>query len=152
MQVFIGYDDYAVEGVDEEFIQFIFDMVLSYAAPALSNSDVGLIVTSDAQMQRLNQQYRHQDQPTNVLAFANGEIGSDFIDASNNDNYLGDIYISQSRLIVEARDLQIAVKDRFVQLFVHGVLHLLGLDHQTGRQTAIMENLEDKIVESVLSA
>lgn len=151
MQVFIGYDDYAVEGVDKEFIQFIFDMVLSYAAPALSNSDIGLIITSDVQMQRLNQQYRHQDQPTNVLAFANAEVEANFIDASDN-NYLGDIYISQSRLIVEARDLQIAVKDRFVQLFVHGVLHLLGLDHQTGRQTATMENLEDKIVESVLSA
>ena len=149
-QVFIGYDTYGIEGVDEEFIHFVFDMTLAHAAGDHS-AEVGLVVTSDEQIRSLNHRYRGKDKPTNVLSFANDEI-KDFVsvDSKADKNYLGDIYISYPTLMREAHDLHETSRERFVQLFVHGVLHLLGLDHEDMADASVMEQLEDKIVTSIL--
>jgi len=149
-RVFIGYDTFGVEGVDESFIHFIFDMTLSHAAGD-QNSEVGLVITSDEHIKNLNHRYRGNDRPTNVLSFANDEI-KDFVsvDSSKDKNYLGDIYISYPTLMREAHDLHETSRERFIQLFVHGVLHLLGFDHKDKADANVMERLEDKIVTAIL--
>jgi probable rRNA maturation factor len=149
-QVFVGYDTYGVEGVDETFIHFIFDMALAHTASPI-NSEVGLVVTTDDQMRSLNHRYRGKDRPTNVLSFANDEI-PDFVSADSKEgkDYLGDIYISYPTLMREAHDLRITSRERFAQLFVHGILHLLGFDHEDKQDAAVMEQMEDKIVGVIL--
>lgn len=149
-RVFVGYDTYGIEGVDESFVHFIFDMVLGHAATD-QNSEVGLVITSDEHLRNLNHRYRGKDGSTNVLSFANDEI-KDFVSAGDreNKNYLGDIYISYPTLMREAHDLHETSRERFVQLFVHGILHLLGFDHKNASDAEIMERLEDKIISSIL--
>lgn len=149
-QVFIGYDTYGIEGVDESFIHFVFDMTLAHAAGD-RNSEVGLVITSDEQIRGLNHRYRNKDKATNVLSFANDEI-KDFVlvDSKADKNYLGDIYISYPTLMREAHDLHETSRERFAQLFVHGVLHLLGFDHEDPADAGVMEQLEDKIVTSIV--
>ena len=149
-QVFIGYDTYGIEGVDEAFIHFIFDMALAHTASPI-NSEVGLVVTTDDQMRSLNHRYRGKDRPTNVLSFANDEI-PDFVSADGKEgkDYLGDIYISYPTLMREAHDLHETSRERFIQLFVHGILHLLGFDHEDKQDAAVMEQMEDKIVGVIL--
>lgn len=149
-QVFLGYDTYGIEGVDESFIHFIFDMALAHAAGD-QNSEVGLIVTSDEQMRNLNHRYCGKDKSTNVLSFANDEI-KDFVSVGSpaDKNYLGDIYISYPTLVREAHNRKVSSRERFAQLFVHGILHLLGFDHKNTSDAAIMERLEDKIIGSIL--
>jgi probable rRNA maturation factor len=136
--------------VDESFIHFVFDMTLAHAA-GNQNSEAGLVITSDEQIRRLNHRYRGKDKPTNVLSFANDEI-KDFVLVDNkpDKNYLGDVYIAYPTLMREAHDLHETSRERFTQLFVHGVLHLLGFDHEDKTDAGVMEQLEDKIVTLIL--
>ncbi len=147
-RVLVGYDTYGIEGVDSDFIHFIFDMALSHAASP-SDCEVGLIITSDKHIQELNYQYRGKNQPTNVLSFPDEDIeDSSFAEPSN--NYLGDIYISFRHLNREASKLNISLKERFAQLFVHGILHLVGFDHQDDQDARVMEHMESRIIQAIL--
>ncbi|MBU1082838.1 rRNA maturation RNase YbeY [Patescibacteria group bacterium] len=148
-QVFIAYDEYAIEGVDDEFIHFVFDMTISMADKS-AESEMGLIITTNDRIKDLNFRYRGKDKPTNVLSFASSEIAKDFVSADIDANYLGDVYISSAELMREAGELGIAPKDRFVQLFVHGVLHLFGFDHENAKDAEVMESMEDKITAAIL--
>lgn len=151
-KVFIGYDTYSIEGVNEKFIHFIFDMILAHTASS-QNYEVGLIFSSDEHIKGLNDRYLNRSGSTNVLAFSNKEIKEgvkDFISAPENEDYLGDIYISYDSLMKEAHQLGIPLRERFAQLFVHGTLHLIGFDHKDLQDAKAMEGIEDKIVHSML--
>lgn len=147
-KVFVGYDTYSIEGVDEEFIRFIFDVTLSAVNKKIA-SEVGLVLADNVKMRSLNRRYRGKDKPTNVLSFANQEIAGS-PEVESDENYLGDIYISTAILSDEAKELRISEKERFAQLFVHGLLHLLGWDHEKPAERKEMEALEDKIVQLVI--
>lgn len=146
-KVFVGYDSFGINGVDDNFINFIFDIILSHTASDIE-SEMGLIITSDEYIKSLNHQYRGKDKPTNVLSFSNDET-KDMPVIPEDKNYLGDVYISYNQLNQESAKLNISIKERFVQLFVHGTLHLIGLDHEDSQSTSAMESLEDKIVSSI---
>jgi len=144
-KVFVGYDTYSIEGVDEEFIRFVFDVTLGSINGEMK-SEVGLILADNAKMRSLNRRYRGKDKPTNVLSFTNQEIAGG-VQVEPDKNYLGDIYVGTIVLSDEAKKLQISEKERFAQLFVHGLLHLLGWDHEKSAERKEMEALEDKIVQ-----
>ena len=149
-QVFVGYDSYGISGVDTEYIQFIFDMILSHTA-CPKDSEMGLVITSDEHNKSLNSQYRGKNKTTNVLSFSNDLVEENAPDVLEEDkNYLGDVYISYQQLNREAAQLKISLKERFVQLFIHGALHLIGFDHEEDVAAEAYENLEDKIFNSVI--
>ncbi len=77
------------------------------------------LVTGDAELQRLNREFRGKDYATDVLSFP-GE-----------DGYLGDIAISLGRARAQAKAFGHSVEDELRVLMLHGVLHLTGLDHET---------------------
>ena len=77
------------------------------------------LITGDAELQQLNQQYRGKDEPTDVLSFP-GEAP-----------YLGDIAISMARARAQAKQFGHTPDDELRVLMLHGVLHLTGLDHET---------------------
>jgi probable rRNA maturation factor len=77
------------------------------------------LITGDAQMRRLNRQFRGKDYPTDVLSFAGAGPAS-----------LGDIAISLQRARTQARQFGHAVEQEVSVLMLHGVLHLMGLDHE----------------------
>ena len=147
-QVFIGYGAYGIDGVDEEFIRFIFDVTLG-ATTKKMESEVGVIIADNEQMTKLNCRFRGKNKTTNVLSFTNTEMAGCYEMESDKD-YLGDIYISYPMLLEEAKGLKISIKERFAQLLVHGLLHLLGFDHETTKEASEMEALEDRIVQLVL--
>lgn len=147
-QVFVGYDTYNVEGVDEELIRFIFDVTLGSTTQKM-DSEVGLILTGNDVMQQLNWRYRGKDNSTNVLSFTNQEMING-VQVEPDRQYLGDVYISPEVLTGEAQKLKISEKERFAQLFVHGLLHLLGFDHENPVEAVKMETLEDRIVQLVI--
>ncbi len=147
-RVFVGYDQHSIEGVDEEFVRFIFDLTIGSTNKKM-DSEVGLIIAGDEEIQKLNHRYRGKNQPTNVLSFANQEM-AEGVQPEPDARYLGDIYIGYSCLAREAQDLKISKRERFAQLFVHGLLHLLGFDHENPTEAVKMEELEDHIVQLVL--
>jgi probable rRNA maturation factor len=101
--------------------------------------DVCVRVVDAAESRRLNREYRGRDVPTNVLSFP-AEI--DLPDAL----IWGDVVVCADVVADEARDQGKRFDDHFAHMVVHGVLHLLGYDHEAADQTADMEELEIKVL------
>lgn len=97
-----------------------------------------VLLADDARLEALNGQFRGKNKPTNVLSFPAG--GGD---------YLGDIAIARGVTTREAREAGKTIHDHAIHLAVHGVLHLLGYDHETARQARVMEPLEIAILASL---
>jgi probable rRNA maturation factor len=113
------------------------------AAAALANTggvEAGITLTDDRRMRELNRTWRGADRPTNVLAFpAPSAKGA-------RPRLLGDVVIACETLLREAADQGIPARDHLAHLVVHGLLHLLGHDHETAREAEAMENLERAIL------
>ncbi len=115
----------------------------SKIASRAAATEVSLVLADDALSQALNRDYRGHDRPTNVLsfAFADGEDGS-----SRQPNgipvLLGDVIIAFETAAAEAGDKGGNLADHFCHLVVHGMLHLLGSDHQTDAQSERMQRVE----------
>jgi probable rRNA maturation factor len=94
---------------------------------------ISLILCSNNLIQKLNRKFRKKNRPTDVLSF------------NYNDKFLlGEIYISLERAHQQARDYGHSHADEIVRLFVHGVFHLLGYDHETPADRRKMELKESK--------
>jgi probable rRNA maturation factor len=87
--------------------------------------DFACLVTTDAELQRLNRTYRRKDYATDVLSFPADH------NAGLHENYLGDLAISWQRARAQAREFGHSTETEIQVLMLHGVLHLLGLDHET---------------------
>jgi probable rRNA maturation factor len=93
--------------------------------------ELSLRLTDDGEIQQLNASYRHQDRPTDVLAFAALEtmVPSDHQVRQQIPTYLGDIIISVETAEQQRREFGHSLKQEVVWLAAHGFLHLLGWDH-----------------------
>ena len=114
-----------------------------WLAPALAEHDgisVVVRIVDKQEMQALNSQYRGQDKPTNVLAFP-AELPTAVCEQLKSVP-LGDIVICAPIVEAEAYDQEKPLVDHWAHLTVHGVLHLLGYDHQDDEQARVMETLE----------
>jgi len=100
--------------------------------------EISIVITDNAQIQQLNKTYRKVDKPTNVLAFPMQE--GKFADITP--GLLGDIVISCEKAQQEADSANISIDERMSQLLIHGILHLVGLDHETSPGDA--RNMENK--------
>ena len=110
--------------------------------------ELGLVIGDDAEIQDLNRQYRGIDAPTDVLSFAMTESGSDhpFVLPAGMPLYLGDVIVSYPRAIEQARAAGHSVAEELDLLIVHGVLHLLGYDHDTNDRKKAMWNRQETII------
>ncbi|MBF0200770.1 MAG: rRNA maturation RNase YbeY [Desulfamplus sp.] len=103
--------------------------------------ELSLLITDDAGIQELNSSYRGIDAPTNVLSFP--MLGGEFPDMGG--KVLGDIVVSASTALQEALEAGISIEERISQLLVHGILHLVGYDHESGyedEEAMIQKSLE----------
>jgi len=133
----------------------IFAMVLSYLADH-ENLDflqigkpvtVNLCLSDDAEVHRLNRNFRGMDKPTNVLSFANIDDENFDIDCRQNETIeLGDIIIALETMQREAVEQNISLHDHYCHLLTHGLLHLSGYDHMEEKEAELMEGLETDIL------
>lgn len=93
--------------------------------------ELGLVIVDDERIRELNREFRQVDSPTDVLAFAMSEGEVPTPQDSIMPLYLGDIVISFPRAEAQSRAAGHSVDDELDLLAVHGVLHLLGFDHDT---------------------
>lgn len=96
------------------------------------DGELSLVLVDDAEMAELNQTYRNRIGPTNVIAFAMREGSFGHL----HPHLLGDVVISTETAEREARRDQISLDDCLDRLLVHGILHLLGYDHEKGADQA----------------
>ncbi len=91
--------------------------------------------------QLLNKTYRHQDKPTNVLSFPEHHDPTFKLPVAFQ-NQLGDLVLCHSVILKEAEAQKKTASDHYTHLLIHGVLHLLGYDHEEEDDAARMEQLE----------
>ena len=101
---------------------------LEKIADALTNREVELIITDDETMQSLNSEHRGKASSTDVLSFP---LETPFTEQSIFDMPLGSIVISQNYVVKKSQELGHTLQDELSLLFIHGMLHLLGFDHET---------------------
>ncbi|MGP1394071.1 MAG: rRNA maturation RNase YbeY [Inquilinaceae bacterium] len=121
--------------------------------------EIGVLLTDDRAVRDLNRAYRGVDRPTNVLSFpmAGPMIGPPLTESTATTDpsppappeapiMLGDIAMAFETVAAEARTEGKTPRDHLYHLLVHGVLHLLGYDHETDQDAERMERLEARIV------
>lgn len=136
-----GYSD----AVDAARVKKVCIHVLQVVAPDMPACEVSLRLTDDDEIQALNRDYRGKDKPTNVLSFPLIEDFNDLADLPT-PIMLGDIVIAYGVVATEAKDQDKAFADHVTHLLVHGLLHLLGYDHETDSDAEVMETLEIDIL------
>ena len=112
------------------------------ASPA--RAELCVVLADDTEQQRLNSLFRGQDTPTNVLAFPAWEPG--MRSPAGAPLLLGDVVVAFETVAREAAEQDKPFADHLRHLIVHGVLHLLGYDHQTADAASMMESLERVIL------
>ena len=91
----------------------------------LERAELSVLLVSDAEMRKLNRDYRGRDRPTDVLAFAQREGPG-----GAPDGLLGDVVISVDTARRQAAERRLTPGTESERLLVHGLLHLLGYDHE----------------------
>lgn len=113
--------------------------------------EISIKLSNNDEVQELNSAYRGKDKPTNVLSFP--MVPHDLLESlSNSDDgevLLGDIIMAHGVCADEAKEKSISMADHATHLLIHGVLHLLGYDHETEPDALIMETLEVKALKKL---
>ena len=114
------------------------------AVPTADDGDgaavVAVLLADDDTVADLNQRFRGKAGPTNVLSFPA---------PANPEGQIGDIALAYGVCAREALEQGKSLKDHLIHLSVHGVLHLLGYDHETDGDAEAMEALERSILETL---
>lgn len=115
----------------------------------VSTGEVSVTLTDDAYIQKLNQQYRQMDRPTDVLSFALNEGVEPEIAGGPDINVLGDILLSVERAKAQAAEYGHSLRREIAFLTVHGMLHLLGYDHIEEAERQKMEQEQKMVMEAL---
>ena len=102
--------------------------------------ELAIVLADDDEVRRLNRDYRGIDKPTNVLSF--GSAGDRRRRMAGEPVILGDVILARETVAAEAAAQGKSIADHALHLVVHGVLHLLGHDHNSAREADAMEALE----------
>lgn len=110
-----------------------------------SRAEACVALSCDAAVHVLNRTYRGKDAPTNVLSFPAPAAMSGG-DAGGGPRPLGDLVLAYETLVREAREQGVPLAHHLQHLVVHGLLHLLGFDHEDDEGAEEMEALEAEIL------
>ena len=131
--------------IDMKELGVIIETVINFSSHPIilpnKRTTLSIIATDNAHMCKLNADFRNKPIPTNILSFSDGSI-----DQTRDEFHLGDIFLGYEIINKEAKTKNIPLKNHLNHLIVHGVLHLLGYEHEDEIQAQIMENKEKKIL------
>ena len=131
--------------IDMKELGVIIETVINFSSHPIilpnKRTTLSIVATDDAHMCKLNADFRNKPVPTNILSFSDGSI-----DHTEDEFHLGDIFLGYEIINKEAKKKNIPLKNHLNHLIVHGVLHLLGYEHEDELQAQIMENKEKKIL------
>ena len=108
----------------------------------LGHCSFNLAFLTKAEIQDINKRFAGKNKPTNVLSFPSNEDLTE-------ERFLGDIAICSELIVEEAISQGKETQDHLTHIFVHGVLHLLGFDHEEHSSSEQMESLEIKILKKI---
>ena len=130
--------------IDKKTLDSIFK-ILSETIKKEQHGTINIVFLDDDSIQKLNNQYRKKDTPTDVLSFHYFE---DFSDLWESD-IAGEIVLSVSHIISQWEEYGLWTEKEFYKLIIHSLLHILGYDHEEDNDYKIMSRFEKEIWEKV---
>jgi len=124
--------DEALEiGVEPAWLEAVARQVLA-AENISAKTEMGLVIATGERVRQLNRDYLGEDEPTDVLAFSAREEAADqspFIQPPDGVLHLGEVIISYPQAVIQAEERRHPLKKELAILLIHGLLHLLGYEH-----------------------
>ncbi len=139
------------------WLQSVAEQVL-VTQDAGSRLELGLVITNQERVQQLNRSYLGRDEPTDVLAFSmlpeplatgESEASSPFVQPPDGVLHLGEVIVSYPQAVIQAEEHQHSVKREIAILIIHGVLHLLGYEHDKPELEHQMKTREKGILSCI---
>jgi probable rRNA maturation factor len=155
MEINITVEDEFKRKITKRLIRSVVMQVLS-AEKTGDNVELGVLITTQQKVHELNRTYRKINRTTDVLSFfmipesasANTNF---FVNPPDNIRHLGEVIISYPQAVIQAKEHQHPVATEVTVLLVHGILHLLGYDHEKPEDEKRMKPREAVILKSVRS-
>ena len=110
---------------------------------SLEKCSINLKLVDNEEITELNKIYRNKNKPTNVLSFTNEDI------SKSRTNELGDIAISFEFVEQESKEQNKKFNDHVIHMFIHGIYHILGFDHENDSMADAMEKKEILLLEKL---
>ena len=148
--------DEGVEGCPEaDWLQSLVEQVLT-AQRVSPDVEMSLVITTQERVWELNRTYRHKDEPTDVLSFPMSGMGEKpeadsppFIAPPDGVLHLGEVIISHPQAVIQAEEHGHSAKREIATLTIHGILHLLGYEHDKPEPEQQMTAREAEILSYV---
>ena len=133
-----------IRNILKEFLNRLFD----------SQRGISVLITNDAEIQKLNKQFRKKDYPTDILSWTydvgEGEIAEPELNESQEENIAGELAVSAERVSKQASKNGWDFETELIRLLAHGCVHLAGWDHEeSGEQEMEMLELEIQLLKEV---
>ena len=155
VEISVLIDQGLAEYLEVSWLQSIAEQVL-VAQDAGSKVELGLVITSQERVQQLNQGYLGRDEPTDVLAFSmlpteeKPEVDFPlFVQPPDGVLHLGEVIISYPQAVIQAEEHQHSINKEIAILITHGVLHLLGYEHDKPELERQMKSREEEILSCI---
>ena len=118
---------------------------LVFEQEGIDDAELSVTLQSDGDIAGLNTRYLSREGPTDVIAFALHATG---------EAVLGDVYVGYGRAVAQAEERGIPLREELARLTIHGVLHVLGHDHDEGpgRETSEMYRVQESLLATLLDA
>lgn len=137
------------KSIDRQAIRLLVERTLAMEGIG-EGVEVNLIITDDKRIREMNARFRGVDEPTDVLSFPlsarPGEAEPEFVLPPNHARVLGDVVVSYERAVEQAQEYGHSLEREIAYLVVHGVLHLLGYDHETPSEREVMRAKEEALL------
>ena len=152
MEINVLIDEDLEEYLEVSWLQSVAEQAL-VAQDANSGVELGLVVTTQERVQQLNRSYLGKDEPTDVLAFsAREEIDAEqppFVQPPDGVLHQGEVVISYPQAVIQAEEHKHSVKREIAILIIHGILHLLGYEHDKPELKRLMSAREEEILSHI---
>ena len=143
-----GFEGY----LEVDWLRGMVEQVL-VAQDAGTRVEMGLVIANQERVQQLNRSYRGRDEPTDVLAFSTmEEIDAElppFAQPPDGVLHLGEVIISYPQAVIQAEEHRHSVKREIAILIIHGVLHLLGYEHDKPELETQLKSREEEILSGI---
>ena len=151
IEIIIDHQAWENEGLDHIAMQ-IFNNVMEYFGYDPERFEASLLACDASRISTLNQQFRSKKTATNVLSWpsverapaSSGEVPCALDPQS--DGFLGDIALAYETCRAEAQSSGKPFSDYIKHLMIHGLLHLMGFDHEDDADATVMERIETEIL------
>lgn len=134
-------------GVDARRLKRVARALLEEVGQA--DSTLSLTLVNDPEIRRLNREHRGKDKPTDVLSFPLFEPGEAASPSADTEKLLGDVVISIDTARRQAAEYDAPLENEIHRLLIHGILHVLGHDHEEAAERAMMEAEERRLAAAI---